>query len=131
MNEKFRQYDSSGDGRLCHSEIREVLEDVGITGEEMELIIESLDSDHSGVIEYSEFISGSLDLASDQVRQHLRVAFDVFDLDNSGKLTLQELRQVLTQGANTQVLPTRTLKGSPMFACGLHAPSLLPDGQTV
>jgi len=129
MNLRFQQYDSSGDGRLSHVEMRSVLEDVGIQqGEEMELLIEALDSDHSGVIEYSEFISGSLDVASEQVRSHLRVAFDVFDLDGNGCLSLDELRKVLTQGANSQALPTLKSASSPK---GRKVPPILPDGKTV
>jgi len=134
MNLRFQRYDTSNDGRLSHIEMRQVLEDVGIKGtEEAELIIESLDGDHSGMIEYSEFVSGCLDMAADVMKKHLRVAFGIFDLDHSGSLSVQELRQVLTQGPNcTQTLARPisppTGKAQPP---GKMASTILPDGKTV
>merc|ERR1712150_208716 len=133
MNLRFKQYDGSGDGRLSHVEMRAVLEDVGLkNGDDMELIIESLDSDHSGLIEYSEFVAGCLDLGEDDVKSHLEVVFGIFDLDGSGSISLQELREVLTQGPNSQALSTR-----PNSRAG-HDPrdtdptpvTILPDGKT-
>jgi len=127
LNLRFRQYDGTGDGRLSHAEIRQVLDDVGVAGsEDVELIIESLDSDGSGLIEYSEFIAGSIDLGCESVRRHLRVAFDIFDLDGSGAISQDELRQVLTTGPNGEELRTRT-SGRPWGG----ATGMLPDGATV
>lgn len=124
LNLRFKHYDKSNDGRLCHAEMREVLRDVGVpSAEDVELIIESLDSDHSGLIEYSEFIAGCIDLANDNVKEHLRAAFDIFDLDGSGNISLQELRQVLTVGPG--VIPPAA--GQPQAGLG----SVLPDGKTV
>jgi len=130
LNMRFQQYDSGGDGRLNHLEIRQVLEDVGIHDkEELELVIESLDSNRNGFIEYSEFMTGCLDLASDAMRQQLRAVFDVFDLDGSGAITLEELRQVLTQGANTEDVFAPTVSETP--STPVRPLNVLPDGKTV
>jgi len=134
LNLRFQFYDRSGDGRLSDVEVRQVFKDVGVTADEdIELLIESLDSDHSGLIEYSEFVAGCLDIASDGMKNQLKVAFNVFDLDGSGKITLDELRQVLTQGANTEVVPVRPTtssgKSGPLTAG--HPLHILPDGKTV
>lgn len=134
LNLRFKKYDSSGDGRLSHVEMRQVLDDVNVASEEdKNLIIESLDGDHSGLIEYSEFVAGCLDLGSAGLREQLHVVFNIFDLDGSGSLSLEELRTVLTQGANSGQLVTR-----PLTASGGHQPprgapgsTLLPDGKTV
>lgn len=134
LNARFRKYDSSGDGRLSHVEMRQVLEDVGIqTYEDKELIIEGLDTDHSGVIEYSEFIAGCMDAASNDFKQNLRVAFNIFDLDRSGNITQDELRQVLTLGANTAASAIRPASAARIQQSGdvMDPSSLLPDGKTV
>merc|ERR1712151_1223367 len=82
LYQRFKQYDTEGDGMLSYLEMRQSLEDVGITTDaDMELIIESLDSNRNGKIEYSEFIAGCLDLASIDMKKQLRAVFDVFDLD--------------------------------------------------
>mmetsp|Transcript_113161 Transcript_113161/g.305388 ORF Transcript_113161/g.305388 Transcript_113161/m.305388 type:complete len:147 (+) Transcript_113161:61-501(+) len=100
--------------------MRQALEDVGVaTGSDAELIIESLDGDGSGMIEYSEFVAGCLNLAKDGIRDQLRMAFDVFDLDGSGLISQAELCQVLTGGG----------KGSEGHGQA-GAMSVLPDGKT-
>mmetsp|Transcript_31910 Transcript_31910/g.74665 ORF Transcript_31910/g.74665 Transcript_31910/m.74665 type:complete len:923 (-) Transcript_31910:30-2798(-) len=130
LNMRFQQYDSGGDGRLNLLEIRQVLEDVGIHDrEDVELVIESLDSNRNGYIEYSEFMTGCLDLASDSMRQQLRAVFDVFDLDGSGAITLEELRQVLTQGANTEDVFSPS--PSDGHSALVRPMNVLPDGKTV
>eukprot|EP00930_Biecheleria_cincta_P083656 TRINITY_DN73188_c0_g1_i1.p1 TRINITY_DN73188_c0_g1~~TRINITY_DN73188_c0_g1_i1.p1 ORF type:complete len:813 (+),score=132.77 TRINITY_DN73188_c0_g1_i1:142-2580(+) len=123
LNHRFRQYDSDGNGRLNHLEMRQVLEDVGISSsEDIDLIIESLDSNDNGLIDYSEFIAGCLDLASDGMKAKLRAVFDIFDLDGSGTISVDELRQVLTHGGANS---TRVQQST----CGLL--DVLPDGKTV
>jgi calcium-dependent protein kinase len=137
LNDRFKQYDSSGDGRLGHVEMRQVLLDLNIPAMDVEHLIESLDSDHSGVIEYSEFVSGCIDISSDGFRKQLQVAFKIFDIDGSGNIGLDELRQVLLSGVNTSALPTRPSSARPSSAGGpvVAAPgelgSMLPDGKTV
>jgi calcium-dependent protein kinase len=130
LNNRFEHYDSSGDGRLSHAEMRQVLEDVGVRkGEDLELVIESLDSDRSGLIEYSEFVAGCVDIASSDVKNHLKVVFRIFDLDGSGSISLEELRQVLTAGPNTAALPTRPSSQQGTREADTAA-AMLPDGKT-
>jgi len=139
MNLRFEKYDTGGDGRLSHLEMRQVLDDVGIrTAEDAELIIESLDSDHSGMIEYSEFVAGCLNVAADGMKQQLKVVFGIFDLDSSGTINKDELRQVLTEGPNASAVPTRP--ASPLLRPGSRtgepgsqvvASTILPDGKTI
>lgn len=129
LNLRFKQYDTSGDGRLNHVEMRQVLEDVGIKNNEtIETVIESLDCDHSGVIEYSEFAAGCIDISSADMRGQLRVVFGIFDLDGSGSISASELEQVLTEGPNSALI--RSGDASPPRPREGRA-SVLPDGKTV
>jgi len=126
LNGRFQQCDITGDGRLSHLEMRQVLEDMGIThGGDIDLIIESLDSNRNGFIEYSEFISGCLDLGREDMRKQLRSVFDIFDLDGSGTISISELEQILTKGAN----PEGMAWGTDMTLGGAN--TVLPDGKTV
>lgn len=136
LNQRFKHYDRDGNGRLSLLEMRQVLEDIGISSsEDIDLILESLDSNRNGLIEYSEFIAGCLDLASDGTRAQLRAVFDIFDLDGSGGITMEELRQILTQGANTEgMVVASSVPGSPLNGgarAGGPIASVLPDGKTV
>mmetsp|Transcript_20323 Transcript_20323/g.56492 ORF Transcript_20323/g.56492 Transcript_20323/m.56492 type:complete len:858 (-) Transcript_20323:329-2902(-) len=126
--QRFENYDSTGDGKLSSSEARQLLEDLGVTDNDAaELILASLDCDSSGFVEYSEFIAGSLSLAGENVRNHLRSAFDIFDLDGTGDISLDELRHVLTAGPNAD-LPAWRARSSSSMCPAAH---ILPDGKTV
>mmetsp|Transcript_16218 Transcript_16218/g.37334 ORF Transcript_16218/g.37334 Transcript_16218/m.37334 type:complete len:819 (-) Transcript_16218:89-2545(-) len=130
LNRRFQRYDTSKDGRLSHVEMRQVLEDVGVQVDaDKDLIIESIDVDHSGKVEYSEFIAGVLDLGKDAVRKQLKVAFNIFDLDGSGTISMNELRHVLMQGPNDKAVPARSANSSTSIPPGTDG--LLPDGMTV
>uniref|UniRef100_A0A7S4STQ5 non-specific serine/threonine protein kinase n=1 Tax=Alexandrium monilatum TaxID=311494 RepID=A0A7S4STQ5_9DINO len=131
LNMRFQRYDSSGDGRLSHVEMRQVLDDVGVKGEaDKDLIVESLDGDHSGLIEYSEFVAGCLDLASQGLKEQLHVAFGIFDMDGSGSISLEELQRVLTEGPNS-VRPLTASGPQRFHHLGDLGSTLLPDGKTV
>ncbi len=55
-------------------------------GEDKDLIVQSLDSDHSGKIEYSEFVAGCVNVSNENIRAQIPIAFSIFDLDNSGAI---------------------------------------------
>lgn len=131
---KFKKYDHTGDGRLSLEEMRQVLVDSNIgTSDDKDLIVQALDSDQSGKIEYSEFVTGCIDVASLKIREQIPVAFSIFDLDNSGAISLEELRLILMQGANDKPAASMTssLKRAGTSQATLTPCTLLPDGTTV
>jgi len=129
LRQQFKHYDRSDDGRLDLLELRQVLEDAGVAdGNDLEIVIESLDKDRSGLVEYSEFLAGCVSLASNAVKQQLQTAFAIFDLDGSGSITLDELKHVLTDGPNSEVSPTRPPSAAPGQKPIVQ---VLPDGKTV
>eukprot|EP00931_Biecheleriopsis_adriatica_P063834 TRINITY_DN38732_c0_g1_i1.p1 TRINITY_DN38732_c0_g1~~TRINITY_DN38732_c0_g1_i1.p1 ORF type:complete len:842 (-),score=219.48 TRINITY_DN38732_c0_g1_i1:30-2555(-) len=131
VNSQFKKYDMSGDGRLSHSEMRQVLADAGFEeGEDMDLVVQALDVDHSGKIEYSEFIAGCLDVSSKNVRAQVPVAFSIFDLDNSGSISKEELQLILLHGANDK-RPITAGSGSNFFGSSPALETLLPDGTSI
>ncbi len=63
--------------------------------EEVENIWNKIDMDGSGAIDYSEWAVGTINKANIITKQKLKKAFDMFDLDGSGKINSLELKTVL------------------------------------
>jgi len=58
-------------------------------------LFSKIDSDHTGLISYSEFISASLSTSVHLNEERLTAAFDKLDPDKSGFIDAQELRNLL------------------------------------
>lgn len=59
----------------------------------------SLDKDGNGVIDYTEFITGAIDKVTLLNKKNLETAFKLLDVDNSGMITVEELKLAFdTQG---------------------------------
>ena len=103
--ELFRSLDTDNSGTLSPAELKEgfsVLfgtEIADIDGE-VERIMKQADLDGSGVIEYSEFVSATLDRQQLLSKERLELAFRAFDLDNSGTISASELKEVLGKSHN-------------------------------
>lgn len=54
--------------------------------------------DKSGQIDYSEWVLGTIDLNTVLMEDKLRKAFDTFDKDGSGEITVDEIKVVLGIG---------------------------------
>jgi len=59
-------------------------------------MFESIDTDQSGYIEYSEFVMASINEKKLISTERLEAAFKMFDKDNSGNITPAEIRAVLS-----------------------------------
>lgn len=98
LTQAFKALDRNHDGRLSRAEI---IQGLAVTMSEQEaskrvdMILRNVDSDISGYIEYTEFLAAGIRLESDKNRKSLELAFKAFDLDNSGSISLDELKQVL------------------------------------
>eukprot|EP00434_Breviolum_minutum_P044034 symbB.v1.2.039285.t1/scaffold6462.1/size17898/1 len=66
-----------------------------------------LDMDQNGRISYTEFLAAVLSTSSETVPESLiQEAFDVFDVDGDGQISLSELRVMLSgEGPLVEVLP--------------------------
>ena len=58
----------------------------------------SLDTDGDNKLSYSEFLTGATDMTQLINKKNLRVAFNLFDLDGDGKVTVEELAQRFVHG---------------------------------
>lgn len=97
--EAFSRFDANGDGKISASELGSVLRSLGDypTEEELFLMVKEVDKDGDGFIDLNEFIL----LNSSGSMEELKDAFHVFDANKDGKISSQELHQVLNRLGET------------------------------
>lgn len=81
----------------------------GTTNEEMLKIMESVDTDKNGEINYSEFIAATMDNKLIKNSFSIDRAFQFFDKDQNGKIEKDELQQIL-QGSELNHVETNIIK---------------------
>ena len=99
----FNLFDLNGDGRLTKEELVMVLNKVMTAEEakaEVDRILEIIDVDGNGFIEYEEFLRAAMSKERLLTKENLQNAFNLFDKDKSGKICIEELRNVLGADIN-------------------------------
>merc|ERR1712193_561390 len=99
FKEAFLLFDKDGDGTITTKELGIVMRSLGQNPTEAELhdMINEVDADGNGTIDFAEFLS----LMSRKVKdadseEELMDAFKVFDKDGNGYISSAELRHVMT-----------------------------------
>jgi calcium-dependent protein kinase len=97
LRETFTALDANGDGLLTATELKEGLTKAGIKDipEDLQEILKHVDSDGSGIIDYTEFLAATLEKKQYVQEEVCWAAFRTFDKDGDGKITKQELEMVL------------------------------------
>mmetsp|Transcript_87287 Transcript_87287/g.154674 ORF Transcript_87287/g.154674 Transcript_87287/m.154674 type:complete len:1085 (-) Transcript_87287:90-3344(-) len=103
----FQSIDLDRSGYLSFDQFAEGLKQLNISEDPQELMA-ILDMDQNGRISYTEFLAGVLgSIAEDLPEKLVREAFDVFDLDGDGVISLSELRLMLSgDGPLVEMLPS-------------------------
>lgn len=92
----FQAIDKNSDGKLSLEEMKNAIAAGGLKGlDHIEEIFKSIDTDNSGHIEYTEFISACLEKSVYLNEAKLKDAFGLFDIDKSGKISKAEIVKVL------------------------------------
>ncbi|KAL8456151.1 hypothetical protein Emag_000036 [Eimeria magna] len=107
LNKIFQKMDKNGDGQLDKQELMEgYVELMKLKGEdvsaldqsaieyEVDQVLDAVDFDKNGFIEYSEFVTVAMDRKTLLSRQRLERAFRMFDSDGSGKISSSELATI-------------------------------------
>jgi len=91
----FRYIDYDGKSYLTKSKIEKALKENGnlCTVRDIQKIIEALDIDKNGVIEYQEYIQGLCDKHSLFNELNLKNLFTILDDDNKGYLTSEDIKK--------------------------------------
>jgi calcium-dependent protein kinase len=97
LRETFMTLDGNGDGLLTVNEMKEGLTKAGFKEIPPDLvqIMEDIDSDGSGVIDYTEFLAATLDKKHYMQESAVWEAFRFFDKNGDGKIDKKELEAVL------------------------------------
>mmetsp|Transcript_24320 Transcript_24320/g.30161 ORF Transcript_24320/g.30161 Transcript_24320/m.30161 type:complete len:126 (-) Transcript_24320:119-496(-) len=100
IRQTFRLFDENNDGNIDEKELGNVFRSLGqhYTQAELAEMIAEIDSDGSGVIEFSEFLQLMRRRMRDtDTEEEMVEAFKVFDRDGDGLICLKDLKQVMRQ----------------------------------
>merc|ERR1719498_937937 len=100
LRDTFMHLDHNGDGLLTAVEMKEGLAQAGLKEipEDLAQILEEVDSDGSGVIDYTEFLAATLDKKVYMAEDVCWQAFRIFDKNGDGKIDKSEIQNVLNDG---------------------------------
>ena len=93
----FYKIDLNLDGKLSKQELGKAFKEAGIemTKKQLDKMMDSIDFDGNGYIEYEEFIRVALPKSKLFTETNLKIAFDMFDLDKNGTISLDEFKTIL------------------------------------
>lgn len=107
VNEAFNRFDRDGDGHIEAKELGTVMRIMGMepTSEQLNTLVESIDVDGNGKIELPEFanmMARQMLLRDGKVE--LEQAFKLFDADQSGFVTADEIRHFMMSAGGPEAL---------------------------
>ena len=105
--ELFQQFDLNGDGVLTKQEILngyKQLMPFDDAEKEVERIMNEVDIDKSGTIDYNEFVLATINKQKLLNKEKLEATFKMFDKDGSGTITADEIKSVLGKAVDKKLL---------------------------
>lgn len=106
LNEVFGSLDADHDGKLSPAELAAGLAELGADPDAIGQMLDALDVNCDGQVEYSEFVASLLGTQGQLIEEVLQHAFHIFDVNNDGTISLHELRSMLSgDGPLSAVLP--------------------------
>ncbi|KMZ63815.1 putative Calcium-dependent protein kinase [Zostera marina] len=99
IKEMFKTIDTDNDGIISCEELKIGIAKSGsqLADSEVQLLIEAVDSNGKGKLDYGEFVAAYLHLQRMANDEHLRRAFSFFDKDGNGYIEPEELREALVE----------------------------------
>ncbi|XVF57242.1 hypothetical protein PTKIN_Ptkin06aG0189000 [Pterospermum kingtungense] len=98
FQEAFCLFDKDGDGCITMEELAAAIKslDQNPTEEELQNMINEVDTDGNGTIKFGEFLNlMTRKMKEAEAEEELKEAFKVFDKDQDGYISPHELRQVM------------------------------------
>ena len=103
LKDSFRAIDKNGDGKLSREELYDCYcqtMDDNSAMTEVENMMKMVDTDGSGYVDYTEFITATVAAKKEMSKSQLKKAFATFDQDGSGKISGDELKAALGELVN-------------------------------
>ncbi|KAK4359364.1 hypothetical protein RND71_021593 [Anisodus tanguticus] len=98
LKEMFNKIDTDNDGIVSVEELNAGLQkNSQLEESEVQMLIEAIDTNGKGTLDYGEFIAVSLHLQRMAHDEHLHKAFSYFDKDGNGYIEPDELRDALME----------------------------------
>lgn len=99
LKEMFGKIDTDNDGIVSVEELKVGLQKLNsqLAESEIQMLIEAIDSNGKGTLDYGEFIAVSLHLQRMANDEHLRKAFSYFDKNGNGYIEPDELQDALME----------------------------------
>ncbi|XP_044504911.1 calcium-dependent protein kinase 33-like [Mangifera indica] len=99
LKSMFANMDTDNSGTITYDELKEGLARIGskLTEAEVKQLMEAADVDGNGTIDYIEFITATMHRHRLERDEHLYKAFQHFDKDNSGFITVDELGSAMKE----------------------------------
>ena len=94
----FQEMDTNKNGRLSYDDLIGGLRkysDLQFSEQELKKLMDTLDNDGNGYIEYEEFLRATINMDTLLTETNLKMAFNFFDTDGSGKLSSDEIKNIL------------------------------------
>ncbi|OMJ72145.1 hypothetical protein SteCoe_29483 [Stentor coeruleus] len=112
IRKHFKDIDVNGDGVISKTELVGVIKNLtpDISDDNLQILVDSLDINDNGNIDYTEFITGCLLRKNYSNSGYLESAFKHFDKDNSGLITVNEVKEVLNGQEVVQNLLTNDVE---------------------
>ena len=93
--ETFKAIDKDQSGTLTLEELKEALQLLKFDQKELHQLLNSIDLDEYGNIEYSSFCAAAIDAKTFLNEQNLLFAFHHFDINSTGHITFESLLEAL------------------------------------
>ncbi|KAL6142285.1 hypothetical protein ACLB2K_060568 [Fragaria x ananassa] len=99
IKEMFKKMDTDNDGVVSIEELKSGLKNYGsqLAESDVQLLIEAVDTNGKGTLDYGEFVAVSLHLQRMANDEHLHKAFSYFDKNSNGFIEPDELRDALME----------------------------------
>ena len=98
LKESFKAFDKDNDGQISLEEFKKGLKqlpNVDLRDEKIVKYFNSIDTNKSGKIDYTEFIAATLNKKDYLQKEKLYEAFSMLDKNNKGKISKEEIKGIL------------------------------------
>merc|ERR1712038_1001422 len=100
----FKRYDKDRDGKIDLTEFKRCLSKYNYSDKEIEKLFNAADLGGTGQLQYTEFLAATIESTDLVTEERLAEAFDRLDSDDSGYISVNDLRELLGEDVPKQYI---------------------------